>query len=513
MSGPPHETLLQTRSLSKAYPGVQALSEVSLDVGVGEVHALVGENGAGKSTFARLVAGIEPPDSGTMTFRGRPYAPAGKKEAERAGVQIVMQELNLIPTLSVAENIFLHDMPARCGVVDYQRMNAAAAGLLAEVGLPDVPPRQPVGSLGVGPQQLVEIAAGLSQQCALLVLDEPTAALTESEIERLFDQIERLTHGGVGIIYISHRMEEIQRVADRISVLRNGELVATCHAAEADIDRVIRWMVGRDFDAVHPPTDRRPGDVVLRVEGLGRGRAVRDVSFELRAGEVLGFAGLMGSGRTETMRAVFGADVPDSGTVYLRGSDRPTRIRSPRDAVRHGIALLTENRKEQGLLLPLSVRVNATLATLKQLALPGGWVPRHRERTVTERLIELLDIRCRSTKQRAENLSGGNQQKLVIARWLQCNCDVLLFDEPTRGIDVGAKFEIYRLLNDLAAEGKGIVMVSSDLKELMAVCDRIAVMSAGRLVKTFRRGEWDQESVMAAALSEYRGVAREAAAR
>lgn len=507
------ETLLQARSLSKSYPGVQALHDVTLEVYPGEVHALVGENGAGKSTFARLVAGLEPPDGGTMKLRGGIYTPQGKRDAERNGVRIVMQELNLIPTLSVAENIYLHEMPARFGVIDYSEMNASAAEILSEIGLSDIDPRQPVSSLGVGSQQLVEIAAGLSQRCALLILDEPTAALTESETELLFEQIAALQTESVGIIYISHRMEEIQEIADRITVLRNGERVATCKADEADIDQVIRWMVGRDFDAVHPPTDREPGEVCLSVRGLSRGSAVREVSFELRAGEVLGFAGLMGAGRTETMRAIFGADTRDSGEIYLHGSEEPARIKSPRDAVRQGIALLTEDRKEQGLLLPLSVRVNTTLANLKKLAFRGGWIPRDQERDAAERLIRLLDIRCRSTEQSAENLSGGNQQKLVIARWIHRNCGILLFDEPTRGIDVGAKFEVYDLLHDLALDGKGIVMVSSDLKELLAVCDRIAVMSAGKLVRIFDRSEWDQESIMAAALSEYRGAGGEARAQ
>ena len=507
------DRLLRVDSLSKSYPGVQALSEVTLEVRPGEVHALVGENGAGKSTFARLVAGLETPDGGTMAFRGKPHAPLGKSEAERAGVRIVMQELNLIPTLSVAENIYLHAMPSRLGVIDYGAMNTEATDLLSEIGLSDVDPAQPVSSLGVGSQQLVEIAAGLSQRCRLLILDEPTAALTESETDLLFEQIAALKANGVGIVYISHRMEEIQEIADRITVLRNGERVATCQADEADIDQVIRWMVGRDFDAVHPPTDREPGEVCLSIRGLNRVGAVRDVSFDLRSGEVLGFAGLMGSGRTETMRAIFGADVPDSGEIHLHGAEKPTRITSPRDAVRRGIALLTEDRKEQGLLLPLSVRVNATLANLKKLASRGGWIPRNDERQAAERLIRLLDIRCRSTEQSAESLSGGNQQKLIIARWIYRNCDILLFDEPTRGIDVGAKFEVYDLLHDLALEGKGIVMVSSDLKELLAVCDRIAVMSAGKLVRVFDRSEWDQESIMAAALSEYRGTGGEARAQ
>jgi ribose transport system ATP-binding protein len=506
MTAPVGDILLAAAGLGKSYPGVQALAEVDFDLRRGEVHALVGENGAGKSTLARILAGLAAPDAGSMRLADRPYAPADKADAERRGVRIVMQELNLIANLTVAENVFLRAMPNRLGVIDYGRMNAAAARLMAEVGLEDVDPARPVRALGVGQQQMVEIAAGLSQRCDVLILDEPTAALTDAETERLFAQIERLTGAGVGVVYISHRMEEIRRVADRITVLRDGRRVATCAAADAGIDQIIHWMVGRELADVQPP-ERRRGEVALRVEHLSRGEAVRDVSFSLHRGEILGFAGLMGSGRTETMRAIFGADRPTAGAIYLHGSDRPARIRSPRAAVRRGIALLTEDRKEQGLLLPLPVRVNVTLNRLRELAVLGEWVRPHAERDVGERLADMLSIRCRSGEQTAGELSGGNQQKLVVARWIYRDCDVLIFDEPTRGIDVGAKFEIYRLLADLAEKGKAILMVSSDLKELLAICDRIAVMSAGKLVNVFERGRWSRHEILAAALSEYVGPA------
>ena len=497
------ETLLAARGLSKRYPGVQALSEVAFDVRRREVHALVGENGAGKTTLARIVCGLTRADGGTMRLRGGTFAPAGKLEAERAGVRMVMQELNLIPTLTVAENVFFDSMPRRWGFVDYRRMNAAAAKLMAEVGLAGVEPRRAVGSLGVGQQQMVEIASGLSRRCDLLILDEPTAALADAEIELLFAQIARLTSAGAGVIYISHRMEEIQRVADRITVLRDGCVVATSPAAGVGIDQIIRWMVGRELKPAGARAARASGAPALRVRGLCRGRAVRNVSFDLHRGEILGFAGLMGSGRTETMRAVFGADRPDAGEVFLFGSDAPAGIRSPRDAVRQGVALLTEDRKGQGLLLPLPVRVNVTLNRLADVSGPAGWIRPDAERAVANRLAETLSIRCTSVEQPIAELSGGNQQKVVVAKWLCRDCEILIFDEPTRGIDVGTKFEIYDLLGDLAARGKAVIMVSSDLKELLTVCDRIAVMSAGRLVRVFDRGRFDQDEIMAAALSGY----------
>jgi ribose transport system ATP-binding protein len=355
--------------------------------------------------------------------------------------------------------------------------------------------------LGIGRQQLIEIAAGLAQRCDILILDEPTAALTEPEIRLLFDQIARLKQQGVGIIYISHRMEEIQSVAERITVLRDGRRVATCSVRDVSLDDIVGLMIGRELDQALRRTTSVPGPVVLRVENLCRGKAVRNVSFELRRGEILGFAGLMGSGRTETMRAIFCADQPEAGRIYLREVPRPVRIRSPRDAVRQGLALLTEDRKEQGLFLPLAIRINVTLPRLRQLSRGGFWVQRDVERETATSWGTRLAVRCGSVEQRAQELSGGNQQKVIVARWLARDCDVLIFDEPTRGIDVGARFEIYRLLDELAAQGKAIIVVSSDLKELLLLCDRIAVMSAGQLAATFRRDEFSEDTIMRAALS------------
>jgi ribose transport system ATP-binding protein len=369
--------------------------------------------------------------------------------------------------------------------------------------LSDIDPTVPVAQLGVGQQQLVEIAQALSHDCRLLILDEPTAPLTDPEIDLLFKHIERLKREGVGIIYISHRLAEIRRIADRVTVLRDGRVVDTRPVEQITLDEIVQLMTGRDAVAQIDTGTRQIGGVAMRVEGLCRGNTVRNVSFEVRRGEILGFAGLVGSGRTETMRAIFGADQPDAGQVMLGESNTPVRTHQPRDAVRAGIGLVPEDRKVDGLLLPQSVRTNITLARLRDVMGPKGWINPELERTAAETMRRSLDVRSTSVEQPVEELSGGNQQKVVIARWLMRDCDVLLFDEPTRGIDVGTKWTVYELLGELAGRGKAIVVVSSDLPELMSICDRIAVMSAGELVATFERGQWTQEGIMAAAISGY----------
>jgi ribose transport system ATP-binding protein len=494
--------LLVVRGVSKRYT-TQVLFEVDLELRRGEVHALVGENGAGKSTLSRIIAGLTPPSAGTMELSGRRFAPRTKAEAEHRGVRMVMQELNLVGNLTAAENLFLNRLPHRWGWIDYPQLHQVSRELLDRVGLHDLDPARPVNTLGIGRQQLIEIAAALDQSCDLLILDEPTAALTDPEVQLLFDQIARLKAQGVGILYISHRMEEIRQIADRITILRDGRRVDTRPVHELSLDEIIRMMVGRELDQVLQRNPGTPGPMAMRVQHLQRGNTVRDVSFEVRCGEIFGFAGLMGSGRTETMRAIFGADLPDGGCVSLGNDPRPVRIRSPRDAVRRGIALLTEDRKEQGLFLPLAVRVNVSLLQLVQLSCARVWIRRGAEREAARHWLTRLAVRCGSPEQRAVELSGGNQQKVIIARWLFRNCAVLIFDEPTRGIDIGARLEIYRLLDALAAEGKAILVVSSDLKELMLVCDRIAVMSAGRLAATFLREQFNEGAIMQAALSGY----------
>jgi ribose transport system ATP-binding protein len=496
------DRLLVTTGIDKAFPGVQALSQVDFDLHAGEVHALVGENGAGKSTLTRIVAGVEAPDGGQMLLAGRPYEPKSRIDAEGQSVRMVMQELNLIGNLTVAENIFIERLPSRFGFINYTRLHQAAREAMEKVGLADMDPSTPVRSLGVGRRQMVEIAAGLSRRCRVLALDEPTASLTQGEVELLFTQIRRLKAEGVGIIYISHRIEEVLSIADRVTILRDGKVVGTYATKEVDPDTVIRMMVGRDLghECLAPSGER--GALAMRVAGLSRGDKVRNVSFEVYRGEILGVAGLMGSGRTETMRAVFGADSPEAGAVYLYDSNEPARIRKPSDAVRHGIALLTEDRKEQGLFLSLAVRANVSITRLRHLS-RLGWIDSPQEQQVARQYVDSLGIKCWSVEQAAGQLSGGNQQKVVIAKWLFRDCDILIFDEPTRGIDVGAKFEIYRMLGELARKGKAIVFVSSDLKELMAVCNRILVMSAGRVAGIFERGRWAEEAILAAAFSEY----------
>jgi ribose transport system ATP-binding protein len=492
--------LLQIRGLQKRYT-VPALIDFDLELGGGEVHALIGANGAGKSTLARIIAGLIAPDAGQMELSGHGFAPESKAAAERAGVHIVQQELTLLPTLSVAENLFLSRLPRRrLGLIDYRRLHRDAGSALAAVGLERVDPRVAAGDLGVGQQQLVAIAAALAQSCRLLILDEPTAALTDAEIARLFEHVDRLRRQSVAIVYVSHRMDEIRRIADRVSVLRDGRLIETGPVAELSVERAIQLMVGRD--TLDEPSARAKtlGAPALRVENLTRGSAVRQVTFEVRRGEILGIAGLVGSGRTELLRAIFAADRPDAGRVLIDG--RAIAARQPRDCVRAGMGLVPEDRQRQGLLLAQPVRVNITLARLGAVT-RRFWIDPVRERGIAARMQRLLDVRCASIDQPIAELSGGNQQKALIARWMLRDCAVLLFDEPTRGIDVRAKQTVYRQLHDLAADGKAIVVVSSELQELLAICDRIAVLSAGRLVETFDRGDWSQDRILAAAFGEH----------
>jgi len=496
------QLLLTLRGVCKSFGTVQAVRNVDLDIHAGSVHALVGENGAGKSTLAQIMTGTVHADSGTMTLEGKPYRPANRRHAQRCGIRMVMQEMNLFGNLTVAENIFLEALPRRWGVVDYRRLHRGAQAAMARVGLTGVAVDERVDNLGVGAQQMVEIAAGLSQDCRILILDEPTAALSDRERQLLFAQIARLRADGVAVVYISHRMEEIRQIADTVTILRDGRRVSTHAAGELTIGEIVNRMVGRDLSQESLCHAHTAGEIALRVVDLCVGSKVRDVSFELRRGEILGFAGLMGSGRTETMRAIFGADRMTSGEVFLHGSDKPARLAGPGRAVARGIALIPEDRKEQGLFLPLGLDRNISLPSLAQI-FPDGFIRPARERRLAGRYAEALQVKYSSIDQPVGTLSGGNQQKVVIARWLARNCDILIFDEPTRGIDVGAKFEIYHMLSDLAGQGKAVIMVSADLRELMAVCDRIAVLSDGRLAATFERADFSEEKINAAAFSEH----------
>ncbi|MFD1556272.1 sugar ABC transporter ATP-binding protein [Paraburkholderia silviterrae] len=512
------------------------LADVSLALHAGEVLALTGENGAGKSTLSKIVGGLTAPSAGSMTLMGEPYAPASRKQAEALGVRMVMQELNLLPTLSVAENLFLNRLPRRFGPlgwtgwIDRTRLREDARAAMAQVGLEAIDPDTLVGELGIGHQQLVEIARNLigdeAQGAAplrVLILDEPTAMLTGREVELLFEQIARLRARGVALVYISHRLEELERIAQRVAVLRDGRLVRVDAMASLTPERIVALMVGRELGERIELGERRIGAPLLKVDGIGRASVVRDVSFEVRAGEIFGVSGLIGAGRTELMRLIYGADAKDRGTVALAGTPGappvPVRIDSPVDAVRHGIALITEDRKGEGLLLPQPVAANVSLGNVGAVA-RYGVVDAARENALAGAQIDALRIRTSGPGQSVGELSGGNQQKVVIGRWLARRSTgaqaakgvsgsvhgvrVLLFDEPTRGIDVGAKFDIYALMGSLAREGCALVVVSSDLRELMLICDRIGVMSAGKMTAIFARGEWTQDALLGAAFAGYR---------
>ncbi len=463
--------LLSIRGVGKTY-AQPVLAEIDLQLFGGEVLALTGENGAGKSTLSKIVGGLERPGAGSLELLGRPYAPASRREAEALGVRMVMQELNLLPTLSVAENLFLHDLPRRAGWIDRRRLRAAAREAMAQVGLEAIDPDTLVGDLGIGHQQMVEIARNLIGDCRLLILDEPTAMLTAREVDMLFEQVERLRERGVAIVYISHRLEELARISQRIAVLRDGRLVCVEPIERYDADQLVTLMVGRELGERFDLGTRQIGAPLLRVERLSRRGKVHEVSFEVRAGEIFGISGLIGSGRTELLRLIYGADRADGGQVLLGDPPQRLSLRSPADSVRQGVALITEDRKGEGLLLDQSISANLALGNLPALA-RHGVIDRRREEALARRQVEALRVRCADTAQAVGELSGGNQQKVVIGRWLERDCQVLLFDEPTRGIDVGAKFDIYALLAELTRRGKALVVVSSDLRELMLICDRM----------------------------------------
>ena len=495
------QALLEIRGLSKAF-AAPVLSGIDLDLFPGEVLALTGENGAGKSTLSRIVAGLLPADGGSLKLNGDAFTPSNRGEAERAGIRMVLQELGVIDTLTVAENLFMGDLPSRFGFVNRQSLDDDASQLLRKVGLESLDPAQRVGDLGIGQQQLIEIARGLSGEARILILDEPTAMLSAHEVSTLFQQIAALREQGVAIIYISHRLDEVQRLADRIVVLRDGRLVENRRASELTHDAIVRAMVGRELAGYEDHPRRVAGAERLRCVKLTRRAAVRDISLTLHAGEIVGLAGLVGSGRTELLRLLFGADRPDSGDIFLNGRNEPARITSPSAAVALGIGLLTEDRKSQGLLLGQSVRANLTLAAIREVS-RHGWISEAREASAIDRWSERLRIRARDREQHVDELSGGNQQKVLLGRWLHRNCDILLLDEPTRGVDIGARADIYNELELMARDGKAMLVVSSDLRELMSLCDRIGVMSAGELVQIFERGEWTEETLLAAAFSAY----------
>lgn len=494
------EVILTMKGIDKSFPGVHALDHVDLEVRKGEVLALMGENGAGKSTLMKVLTGIYKKDSGTITFEGREIEFNNTKEAQDEGVIIVHQELNMLSHLTVAQNIFIGREFKKGIRVDDKRMKEEAAELFQMMNI-DIDPSETMGRLTVGRQQMCEIAKAISHEAKVIIFDEPSAALTESEIDELFKIIRKLREKGLGIVYISHRMDEIKAITDRVTVMRDGTYVGTLITKDSTKNDIINMMVGRVIYEDPKTKNMTPADapVVLKVEHLNVGRMVKDVSFELHRGEILGFSGLMGAGRTETARAIFGADPIDSGTIYVKGEK--VTIKSPQDAVEHGIGYLSEDRKRYGIVLHKTVAENTTMATLNSY-MNGIFIDKKKEKEVAEKYVKSLATKTPDVDELVVNLSGGNQQKVVIAKWLTRNCDILIFDEPTRGIDVGAKNEIYKLMNQLAAEGKAIIMISSEMTEILRMSDKIVVMCEGKKTGELDISEATQENIMNLATRE-----------
>lgn len=488
------EFVLEMRNVTKRFPGVVALNDVQFDLRPGEVHCLVGENGAGKSTLMKILAGAQPMDSGMIRLSGESVTITSPHHAQQLGISMIYQEFNLSPYLSVAENIFLGREPriGKSPFINWSQMYRDAREILGRIRV-DLDVRKPVNELSVAQQQMVEIAKAISFNSKIIVMDEPSATLTDHELEALFDLIRTLRKDGIGLIYISHRLEEIFEIGDRLTVMRDGQYIGTSQVADLTREEIIRMMVGRELKDEFPKEVFQAGEERLRVEGLTRQGAFRDVSFSLRAGEIVGLTGLVGAGRTEVARAIFGADRLDGGHITLDG--KPVLVKSPQDAIRQGIGLLTEDRKGQGLVLGMTVRENTTLANLSSLV-KRLFVDRRRERSVASQYVKELQIKTPSIEQIVQNLSGGNQQKVVLAKWLFTQSRILIFDEPTRGIDVGAKVEIYKLMNELARKGACILMISSELPEVLGMCDRILVMHEGRLAGELARKDATQERIM-----------------
>ena len=486
--------LLSMQNITKQYPGVVALDGVSIDIYEGETHALVGENGAGKSTFIKTLAGAIRPDAGNIVIDGKHYSEITPALARTLGIEVIYQEFNLMPTLSVAENVFMGNMPKKHGIIDRKKMERDTAEIFRQMGV-NIDPQIQVSELSTAYMQLVEIAKAISKKVRILVMDEPTAPLTTKEVEVLFQIMDRLHEQNVTIIYISHRLNEIFRVSDRLTIIRDGIKIGTYQTKEMTKESLIRGMVGREMSESFPQRNRTIGETVLKVDKLC-GNGVKDVSFELHRGEILGFAGLVGAGRTEIMRVLFGADLCESGTVTLNG--KKLRLTSPRQSIMDGIALIPEDRKLHGVVLGLSIAENISLPNLKAIS-KWSVIQTGKEEKMVNDQISAMRIATPSPLQKVKNLSGGNQQKVVLAKWMAGKSKVLIFDEPTRGIDVGAKQEIYKLMNQLCEAGMSIIMISSDMEELLGMSDRIVVLCEGIMQGTVEKQDFSQETILALA--------------
>ena len=490
------QVLVLMEGIDKSFPGVHALDNCRFELQAGEVHALVGENGAGKSTLMKVLAGIYRKDAGRILYRGKEVEIDEPRAAQHLGISMIHQELNLMNHLTVAQNVFIGREPRKGAPfwLDEGAINQKTQKLFNMMHL-KLDPRIKVADLTVAKQQMVEIAKALSFNSQVLIMDEPTAALTEAEIDELFRTIRQLRDEGVGIVHISHRLEELKKISDRVTVMRDGRYIDTVQTRDTSVERIISMMVGRTIYESSPELPENPDqDVLLEVRNLNRGTALRDINLRLKRGEILGLAGLMGAGRTEVARAIFGADPVDSGEVFMKG--KPVHIRTPRDAVAHGIGYLSEDRKRYGLALGMDVETNIVLASFDRFLTAMGWVRSDATHSIAKKYADALAIKTPSMQQRVRNLSGGNQQKVVIGKWLTANTEVLIFDEPTRGIDVGAKSEIYKLLNDLARQGKGIIMISSELPEILRMSHRVVVMCEGRITGELSSAEATQEAIM-----------------
>jgi len=487
--------ILKLENIIKTYPGVTALDGVTIEINRGEVHAIVGENGAGKSTLIKTCTGAVKPDSGNIIIDSNTFKSLTPKESANQGIAVIYQEFNLVGELSIAENIYLGRALRKGITIDRKKMVEKSRAIFNQFGL-DINPEELVRNLTVGYQQIVEIAKAMSQDAKILIMDEPSAPLTNQEVEAMYKIVDRLKEKGVTIIYISHRMNEIFRLSDRVTVMRDGEKIETLDTSSTDINTLVKLMVGRELNETYPGRDFPiMEDILLEVKDLN-GNGLHDINFKIRKGEVLGFAGLIGAGRTELAELIFGIKDAVSGTIYMNG--KVLNCKSPKQAIDNGIALVPEDRKKLGAHLDISVRENTSIAILQRIS-KNSVVDKTKENEIAEYYREFLRIKTPHLEQKVKNLSGGNQQKVIIGKWLASDPDLIILDEPTRGIDVGAKFEIYSLVNSLVSEGKTILMISSEMEEIMGMSDRIIVLSEGRITGEFNKKDFDQEKIMAAA--------------